>query len=103
MLHITCDMCGKCLQPGEDLHYVVKIEAFANHDPLEITEADLEADHLESISQMIHEMEDNPDECELAEPNQKFRYDLCSHCHGEFVRAPLGNVPTVNKLKFSKN
>src|SRR5437660_7987399 len=29
MLHFTCDLCGKELQPGDDHRYVVKIECFA--------------------------------------------------------------------------
>src|SRR5689334_18974040 len=45
MLHVTCDFCGKELRPGDDPHYVVKIEAYAAHDPAEITEADLDDDH----------------------------------------------------------
>jgi hypothetical protein len=102
MLHITCDLCGKCLQQGEDLHYIVKIEAFAAHDPNEITEADLEEDHLEAIGQILRDMEDNPDECQLSDPNKKFRYDLCAHCHQDFVRDPLGKG-SLQKLKFSKN
>jgi hypothetical protein len=102
MLHITCDLCGKCLQPGEDLHYIVKIEAFAAHDPNEITEADLEEDHLEAISEILRDMEDHPDEYELVEQNRKFRHDLCSHCYQGYVRDPLGKGP-VQKLKFSKN
>src|SRR5689334_12666344 len=57
MLHVTCDLCGKELRPGEDHHYVVKLEVFAAHDPAEITEADLDDDHMEAVSQLLREME----------------------------------------------
>src|SRR5439155_18320968 len=59
MLHITCDHCGKELRLGEDQRYVVKIEAYAAHDPAEITEADLDEDHMEALSQTLRELEEN--------------------------------------------
>src|SRR5437868_6269532 len=90
MLHVTCDLCGKQLQAGEDHHYVVKIEAFAAQDPAELTEADLEEDHMEAVSELLRDMEDNPAEAELAPAHKNFRYDLCSDCHVKFVRDPLG-------------
>ena len=55
MLHFTCDLCGKELRPGEDQRFVVKIEAFAAHDPAELTEEDLDEDHMEAISQLLRE------------------------------------------------
>ena len=61
MQHITCDLCGKELRPGEDPRYVVKIEAYAAHDPAEITEADLDEDHMEALSKTLHELEENED------------------------------------------
>jgi hypothetical protein len=102
MLHVTCDLCGKKLQAGEDHHFVVKIEAFAAHDPAEITEADLEEDHMEAVSQLLRELEDNADEVEVPPPYKNFRYDLCSDCHTRFVRDPLGKE-VAQKFHFSKN
>ncbi len=102
MLHVTCDLCGKKLRPGDDHHYVVKIEAYAAQDPAEITEADLEEDHMEAVSQLLREMEDNPEQPDLPEPYQNFRYDLCPECHKKFVRDPLGK-DTAQKFDFSEN
>lgn len=102
MLHITCDLCGKVLHPGVDHHFVVKIEAFAAHEPGEITEADLDEDHLEAISQILRDMEDHPELGELTEPSKNFRYDLCCKCHQRFVRDPLGRGQ-LEKLNFSEN
>src|ERR1700737_2930472 len=58
MLHITCDLCGKDIVPGDDHRYVVKIEVFAAHDPAEITEADLDDDHMEAVSQLLREADE---------------------------------------------
>jgi hypothetical protein len=102
MVHITCDLCGKGLQPGEDQRYVVKIEAYAVHDPAEITEADLDDDHMDVVSQLLQEEEDNEGTLELVEPYKNFRYDLCPECHTKYVRDPMARE-VAQKLDFSKN
>jgi hypothetical protein len=102
MLHITCDLCGKELRPGEDHRYVVKIEAYAAHDPAEITEADLDEDHMEALSQTLRELEENDATAEVVEPYKHFRYDLCSECHKKFVQNPLAKEP-AQKFDFSEN
>jgi hypothetical protein len=102
MLHVTCDLCGKKLRPAEDHHYVVKIEAFAARDPAELTEEDLDEDHMEAVSKLLQDMEANPGEVEVPAPCRNFRFDLCSDCHGKFVRDPLGREHD-HKLHFSSN
>jgi len=102
MLHVTCDLCGKKLIAGEDHRFVVKIEAFAAHDPAEITEADLDEDHMEAVSEILRDMEENEGEIEVAPSSKNFRYDLCSECHGRFVHDPLGKE-VAQKFHFSKN
>src|SRR5262245_39763990 len=101
MLHVTCDLCGKELRPGDDHRYVVKIEVFAAHDPAELTEADLEDDHMEAVSQLLRDMEENLTEPDEVEPPQhNFRYDLCHECRRKFVRDPLGKEG-AQKFDFS--
>src|SRR5262245_26313362 len=103
MLHVTCDLCGKELQSGEEHRYVVKIEVFAAHDPAEITEADLDDDHLEAVSELIRDMEDNLADPDDPEPAcQNFRYDLCPECRKKFLRDPLGK-DAAQKFDFSNN
>jgi endogenous inhibitor of DNA gyrase (YacG/DUF329 family) len=103
MLHVTCDLCGKEVQPGEDQRYVVKIEVFAAHDPAQLTEADLDEDHMEAVSELLREMGDELADPNLAEPVYKnFRYDLCPECQKKFIRDPLGRE-AAQKFDFSKN
>lgn len=102
MLHVTCDLCGKELRPGDDHRYVVKIEVFAAHDPAEITEADLEDDHMEAVSQLLREMEDSLADDGVEPAQHHFRYDLCPECRKRFVRDPLGK-DTAQKFDFSEN
>jgi len=102
MLHVTCDLCGKDLRPGEDQRYVIKIEAYAAHDPAEITEADLDEDHMEAVSQMLRDLEDGDSPPDLVEPYKSFRFDLCAECHKKFVQNPLARE-TAQKFDFSEN
>jgi hypothetical protein len=103
MLHVTCDLCGKELLPGDDHHYVVKLEVFAAHDPREITDADLDEDHMEAVSQLLNEMDADLEDPDVVAPQYKnFRYDLCPNCHKKFVRDPLGKE-AAQKFDFSEN
>jgi hypothetical protein len=101
MLHVTCDHCGKQLRSGED-RYVVKIEVFAAHDPAEITEEDLEEDHMEAVSELLRELEES-DASDGVEPASRcFRYDLCPECRGRYLRDPLSK-DSAQKFDFSEN
>jgi hypothetical protein len=102
MLHITCDLCGKELRGGED-HYVVKIEVFATHDPAQLTEADLDEDHMEAVSELLREVEEEGSEGEELEPaSRRMRYDLCPDCRQRYLRDPLRKEP-AGKFDFSEN
>jgi hypothetical protein len=101
MLHVTCDLCGKKLRPGED-HYVVKIEVFAGHDPAELTEADLEEDHMEAVSQLIRQMEAGESPDDLSPTSHHLRYDLCPECRKRYLRDPLSK-DAAGKFDFSEN
>jgi uncharacterized protein YlaI len=103
MLHFSCDGCGKELTPSGVDRFVVKIEAYAAHEPAELTEADLDEDHLEVVSQLLRDEEDSLDDPDLMTPSYKnFRYDLCPECHKRFLRDPLSRE-AVQKFDFSEN
>jgi hypothetical protein len=87
MLHVTCDLCGKELQ-GRDDHFVVKIEIYAALSPAELTEEDLDADHMESLNEMLNEL--GAEGAEALEPaSRRLRYDLCPDCRARYLRDPL--------------
>jgi len=101
MIHVSCDLCGKSMRPGEDHHYVLKVEVFAAHEPPPLTEADLDEDHLEAVSEMLCAMEETG-EVEDRPLSQQRRYDLCRDCRERFLRDPLGK-DTAQKFDFSEN
>ncbi len=89
MIHFTCDMCGKPLLADEDVRYVVKVEAYAAYDPMEVTEDQLDEDPLSEMSEIIEQMEEmDPEELE-DQVYKSFRFDLCPACHRRYLRDPL--------------
>lgn len=103
MLHFTCDHCGKELRSDDHDRYVVKIEVYAPRDPAEITEEDLEQDHMEAVSQLIQDMEDNLADPQDVEPRRHhLRFDLCPNCRNKFLRDPLSRE-AAQKFDFSEN
>lgn len=105
MLHITCDLCGTELRPGQD-HYVVKIEVFARHDPSQLTEADLEEDHMEAVSQLLRELAEEEAADAVGPTRHHLRYDLCSECRQRYLANPLHkelSKEAAQKFDFSEN
>ncbi len=101
MLHFTCDGCGKKLRNGSD-HHVVKLEVYAAGDPIALTEADLEDDHMEAVSEILQDMEELDEVAEIESSSQYRRYDLCPSCCKRFLRDPLGR-DAAQKFDFSEN
>ena len=101
MLHVTCDGCGKELRQGEE-HHVVKIEVFAAQGPAELTEADLDEDHMEAVGELLRQMEETDTPVEIEPVSCNRRYDLCSDCRKRFLRDPLAR-DNAQKFQFSKN
>jgi hypothetical protein len=98
MLHVTCDLCGREMRPGED-HYVVKIEVVARN-PGQLTEADLDADHLEAVGELLREMEEDLDAGHEPEPpTQRRRYDLCPECRNHYLHDPLRKEATAGPAR----
>lgn len=99
MLHFTCDVCGR---PLGERRFVVKMEVYPTFDAEEIDEDDLDADHLQEISELIEEMEltgnHELDDCD----SKDFRFDLCPECRKRFVKDPLGR-DSMRRLNFSEN
>jgi len=101
MIHYTCDMCKRELDPSEDLRYVVKMEVYAAMDPL-ADEADDDRDHMEEIQEIIARIEDDNDPNISDDVYQQVRFDLCPECRRKFLKDPLGLEP-AKAFQFSEN
>jgi hypothetical protein len=103
MVHFSCDICGKDLTPNGAARYVVKMEAFAATDPAQLTEDDLDADHVEEMAQLLNEIEDGEvDPPDMLPKCKQLRFDLCTVCFRKFVKDPLGR-DTATRFDFSEN
>jgi hypothetical protein len=100
MLRIFCDGCGRELAEREDRH-ILKLELFTANEPAELTEDDLDADHLEAIGELLQRQ--TPLDAAPTEPSYtRLRFDLCGSCRKRFLRDPLARE-TMTKLHFSTN
>ena len=100
MMQFTCDLCGRVIQRER---YEAKFEVTAAYDPDEITPEDLDQDHLQALASSLDQLEDTGQfEVEQTGP-QKFRFDLCPHCVGRFIKDPLGRESFRRFKLFSKN
>ena len=77
-------------------------EAYAGFDPNEITEDDLDDDHMEAVSQLLRRDEGLTSEELEAQVRKGFKFDLCSCCHVKFLKDPLGRE-YLHSFDFSKN
>ena len=67
-----------------------------------LTEADLDADHMEAVGELLRQIEENDAAFELEPASRKLRYDLCGDCRKRYLRDPLGRE-SAPKCQFSKN
>ena len=101
MRHYSCDLCGKDLTAGADTRYVVRVRVTPADDPVELTEADLDQDHVAAMAAFLEELEERGEVDEPAGPTS-LEYDLCPGCRRKYVADPLGRA-TTRPLRFSSN
>ena len=102
MIHFTCDLCGKDLSEKGVPRFVVKIAAYAGHDPNQIGADDLDDDHMEAVAELLQRGGGAEHADDEAAQFKGFRFDLCGECHHRFVQDPLGR-DALRLLNFSKN
>ena len=53
MIHFSCDLCKRPLDPEDDLRYVVKLEVYAAFDPLQIDDKNDDRDSLQDLHDLL--------------------------------------------------
>ncbi len=84
---------------------MVRMESYPAGAPAELTERDLDEDHLETMAEMLEELEarEELDGPAAAAPDRRSgEYDLCPGCYRKFAADPLGRERTRKPL-FSQN
>jgi hypothetical protein len=104
MLHYSCDLCKRSIDPHADVRHVVKIEVFQALDDEQVCGCDTasavdDADHLDDVQDMLERLDDVG---MLDVDTQSLRFDLCDDCRRKFLRNPLGVKPG-KQHDFSNN
>lgn len=111
MIHYSCDLCKRLIDPEEDLRYVVKIEVFAAVDPIDsdtvgsessADNAEDDRDHLQEMQEILQRMDETEGEAVGEDVYQQLRFDLCPECRKKFTKNPLGRELSKH-FDFSKN
>jgi hypothetical protein len=102
MVHYSCDLCGRQLDPQDDLRYVVKMEVYAAIDPTMSEDEDDDRDHLEEIQEILERLDDLDDPQIGEDVYQQLRFDLCPSCRRRFLRNPMGRE-MAKAVGFSHN
>ena len=86
--HLFCHRCGAELKPGEGNFYVVRIEAFADPTPPNISEADLADDIDEAIEKILDEIRDASETELMGQVYRRLTIHLCGRCYAEWIENP---------------
>lgn len=101
MIHYTCDLCKRVIDPHDDLRYVVKIEISAAFDPVGVEDEEDDRDHLQEIQDLLEQLETSHGDVG-EDVHQELQFDLCPECRRRFCKNPLGRE-TAGLVNFSKN
>jgi hypothetical protein len=101
MISYSCDICGRKLDPRDDLRYSVKIEVAAAFDPV-TDEEEGDRDHLQEIQDILEQLDDAESDQIGDDIYQHLRFDLCPECCKRFLKNPLGRE-NLSVLGFSSN
>ena len=102
MIHYSCDLCKRPLDPEDDLRYVVKLEVYAACDPMELDDTADDRDNLQEIHEILEQIDDAADPRIGDDVYQQLRFDLCPECRKKFLKNPLGRKSS-EQFDFSKN
>lgn len=86
---LLCHRCGAILTSGEGSFFVVKIEAFADPTPPNLTGLS-EGDLLREIDDLIDAVNEMSEQELMDEVYRKMTLLLCRPCYLRWLKAPAG-------------
>jgi hypothetical protein len=87
---IICDKCSAEFERGRGDFYVVRIEAFADPSPPNLSEEDLQRDSRREIRRLIEEMSGVSEQEALDQVHRRVTLYLCNGCYREWIEKPTG-------------
>jgi hypothetical protein len=100
MIHYSCDLCKRELDPSDGLHYVVKVEVMAAADPQDNGAIDADRDYLREIHDALEGTSEDALQLMGDQAHQQLRFDLCPACCKKYLKNPLAREV---QFEFSKN
>ena len=103
MIHYSCDLCKRDLDPARDSRYVMQLEIAQAIDPLDVTEEEDDRDYLEEIQEVLQRCDDDDILAPLCDGStQRKKFDLCADCCKRVMHNPLGR-DQLSQFNFSPN
>ena len=87
---LLCHRCGVELVPGKGNFYVIRIEAFADPTPADITAEDLERDWRVEMQRLIDQMRENSEQELMDQVYRRLFIHLCRPCYDKWIESPAG-------------
>ena len=88
--HLLCHSCGCELTPGDGSFYIVRIEAFADPTPPNLTADDLADDIDAEIERLIEQMKGRSEQELMDQVYRRLTIHLCSRCYSRWIENPAG-------------
>ena len=88
---LLCHRCGVELHPGKGDLYVVRIEAFADPTPPELSDEDLGRDFHAEFARLIDQMRDMSERELLEQVYRKLTIHLCGACYRKWIENPAAD------------
>jgi hypothetical protein len=88
---LFCQRCGTQLRPGEGNFYVVRIEAFADPAPPNLTEADFARDIEAEIDRLLEQMRGMSQQELMDQVYRRVTLHLCGLCYRTWIEDPTGH------------
>ena len=89
-VHLFCHRCGVELRPGKGNFYVVRIEAFADPTPEDISPGEEYLDPGEEIDRLIRQMHGMSERELMDQVYRLLTLHLCGPCYAAWIENPAG-------------
>lgn len=100
MIHYSCDLCQRKLDPESDVRYVVNLEVYPAMEPRDVDDSADDRDNLQEINEILVQLDDFAEDDPCA--THQLHFDLCAECRKRFVKDPLGR-DALKQFDFSEN
>jgi hypothetical protein len=87
-LPLFCARCAAELTPGKGTFYWIKIEAFADPTPPDVTEEDLQGDLRGQIERLLKMMEGMSGQEAMDQIYRRMTIQLCVGCYNDWIENP---------------